>query len=327
MTSILVKFGIGALIAWWISSAFSWNFWVVAIGIGVLVGVYSLAQHLGWFGMTPHTTAHGGGVSAGMTKLVVGFSTLTFVMMVGTSIIGVSNNYAFSYFLGLGPRPWLYPSGVTTDLLIWVSLFFISVVIAVLATRERMKPALVIFGITLVFLFIVREMPRTATAVAPKPIANMPAGSTPWQKTDQAVAESGAIPTAAKTGWKFLFGTTVERAAKGVGDWISSNRPRTAPTAVPTAAPAPAAPVVHVPTRTLYKFAESPNGCAEVELRSDASFYPKGGMVTIHPPSGNPWDDAPGIVNSQEGTTKPDGIYRICPQAPGNGATGVEIWN
>jgi hypothetical protein len=77
--------------------------------------------------------------------------------------------------------------------------------------------------------------------------------------------------------------------------------------------------------RTLYKFADYPNECAVMQLKSDASFYPKGGMVTIHPPTGEPWNDSPGVVNTHEGTQQSAGLYRVCKINPD--AWGVEIWN
>lgn len=77
---------------------------------------------------------------------------------------------------------------------------------------------------------------------------------------------------------------------------------------------------------TLYKFADFPNDCAMMELRSDASFYPKGGAVTIHPPKGGtPWKDVPGVPSTRDGTNQPPGWYMVCKDSPE--AWGVEIWN
>lgn len=78
--------------------------------------------------------------------------------------------------------------------------------------------------------------------------------------------------------------------------------------------------------RTLYKFADFPNDCAMMELKDDASFYPKGGTVRIHPPNGGePWDDTPGVPSSRNGTDQPPGWYMVCKKDPG--AWGVETWN
>jgi hypothetical protein len=86
-----------------------------------------------------------------------------------------------------------------------------------------------------------------------------------------------------------------------------------------------------VPKRHLYEFAA--DGCATTDyLRSDASFYPKGPIggnnwVTITPPSpALPWDDAPGITNKAEGTSKPAGHYGMCKKDSSSDATGVEVW-
>ncbi len=78
--------------------------------------------------------------------------------------------------------------------------------------------------------------------------------------------------------------------------------------------------------RTLYRFGA--DGCTEeVTLKSDASFYPKGGAVRIYPPSpAKPWDDAPGILTKNENTLLPPGHYRVCKKAKSD-AWGVEIWN
>ena len=255
MIGLGMKLGLAALVTYWISSAFGWNFWTVAIILGVLVVGHHLSRHFGWLGMTPATRTAGGGISGGMMRFVVGFSTLTFVMMVGTKLIGVSNNYAFSYFLGLGPRPWLYPAGVTTDLLIWVALFFLSMVIGALAAYQRLKPALMIFGLTLVFLFTAREMPRTAEVVRPKPM-NGPATpllgeSQAWADTDQKVAERGVIPTAALTTYRYLFGGTLGEVAGRTGGAIRSVLPSrsTAPRPASTAASVSPAPPPEYPTK------------------------------------------------------------------------------
>lgn len=82
--------------------------------------------------------------------------------------------------------------------------------------------------------------------------------------------------------------------------------------------------------KQLYRFSEWSNGCAMMELRSDASFYPKGGWVTIHPPKpALPWDDAPGIVTDREGSNQPPGWYTVCEKKSDKGPAGwgVEVWN
>jgi len=319
---MLVHIVLLALVAYWVSSAFVWPFWTVVIVLGVLYGLYRLAQHNGWVGMSPSS---GGGITAGMTKFLVGFSTLTFVMMVGTVVIGVSNNYAFSYFLHLGPRPWLYPAHTTTDLLIWVSLFFISIVIAGLAANGRVKPALAIFAVTLVFLFIAREMPRTAKAIAPTPIAAMPAGATHWEKTDQSVAEKGAIPVAVDTATSLGFGKPdPDEGVIGGGVkrfWVWAFGPP-APKAPSSTTPPPPAPAASAkPTPTFYSF-DATTGCVERDLGYEARWSPKDKAIRVFDPAGNSHVEELGknAPISAFGPAK----WRFCKEDPD--ATGVMIW-
>jgi len=98
--------------------------------------------------------------------------------------------------------------------------------------------------------------------------------------------------------------------------------------ALPISVAAPAAVVTSKigKERVLYRFTDFADGCARVELRSDASFYPKGGKVRITPPApGKPWDDEPGVASSVDGADQRPGWYVICRVDPG--AWGVEIWN
>lgn len=207
------KIGFFALVTWWISDSQKWGFWTVALGLGVGWLLYYLARRNGWLGLSPAPATRD--VSDGMKKFIIGFATLTLVMMVGTAVIGVSNNYAFSSFLGLGFRPWLYPSGVPTDLLIWVALFAISVGVAVLTANGRWGPAGMIFGVTLVLLFIARELPRVAEFARPKSITPMavapiPPPTTKWEEADQATAEGrGIAPVVADTLKKAVIGDNV----------------------------------------------------------------------------------------------------------------------
>jgi hypothetical protein len=79
-------------------------------------------------------------------------------------------------------------------------------------------------------------------------------------------------------------------------------------------------------TRKLYKFDEG--GCAnKIEIKKgEASWYPKGGEVTIYPPSpAKPWEDAPGILTKEEGVPHPEGAYKVCKKSPE--AWGIEVWN
>ena len=354
---ILIQLALVALGSYWISSAFGWGFWPVAIALGVLWGGYHLARHFGWFGMAPAPaatrTAGGGSISAGMMKFVVGFSTLTFVMMVGTKVIGVSNNFAFTYLFGWGPRPWLYPTA-TTDILIWVSLFFLSAVIATLTANGRAKPALVIFGLTLVFLFVVREMPRTGEVARPKPEnpVIVAGGGTPtkWDETDQAVSERGVIPTTTGTAWRFgfgcrgLFGTGTcpgdspkrEKPKNVVGNTWNGTRvflfgdpekPKKDDTdkssTMSVAYAAPATKIVKVgKVPTMYHFRDRADGCVTENIQAYAwDSYPKGGRVTVFPPTGSSFIDEPGVdIETHRGP----GVWRWCPLD--TGAAGIEIW-
>lgn len=327
--TITVRLILWALVSYWVSSAFGWRFWTVAIGLGVLVGGYSLAQHFGWFRLRPAPSASGGGVSARMTRFLVGFSTLTFVMMVGTKVIDVSNNYAFTYFLGLGPRPWLYPAGITTDLLIWVALFFISVVIAGLTANDRMKPALWIFGLTLAFLFTAREMPRLGEMARPKAatpmrVAVSPPPANKWEETDQAASERGTVPTAFCVGYQWAFGPhwpcTGGNAVSTVKGAISSMLPAPAPSAAAVSAPAPAPASRDGLTPTLYQF--GPDGCLERNFGYQTRWYPKEGAMRVFRPDGSDYVDSPGVDTPI--TNFGPGRWRFCRE--NLGATGVEIW-
>ena len=298
-----LKVLLGALVTYWVSSAFGWNFWIVAAVIGVLM----LAKHFGWFGMTRTSVAStSSGVSAKMMKFVVGFTTLTFIMMVGTVIIGVSNNYAFSCFLALGPRPWLYPSGVPTDLLIWIALFFLSVVIAGLAANGRVKPAIWIFGLTLAFLFVARQMPRVAETARPKAATQMtvptiiPPPTTRWEEADQAASEGrGIAPVVVDTAKKAVVGDHVAKRLGGgirgtLGDFFEAlfpSSPRPTPTPAggpPTAQQAP--PVVRqLPDQT------APCKMTIAEIRD---LYTDGEPVFMLPPG---WPRSKAIRYSGKG--------------------------
>lgn len=76
--------------------------------------------------------------------------------------------------------------------------------------------------------------------------------------------------------------------------------------------------------KRLYRFSDFGGTSIAVELRSDVDFYPKGGAVTITPPSpGKPWRDTPGTANNR-GALQP-GTYTVC--KANSDAWGVEIWN
>lgn len=219
MFSFFFHLAILLVVSYWATQIPGWpmNIWNTAIVGGVLYGAYRLCCWMGWIGgHHPATVAggHGGGgggsgISAGMWKFAVGFGTLAALMMVGTVIIGVSNNSVFAYFLGLGPRPWIYPIA-TTDVLVWVALFIISTGIAVLTVEGRWKPAGWVFGVTLIVLFVYRELPRTFEATRPVP-ASGPATPSPSESqdkadADKALAERGALPVVGDTVAKLGFG-------------------------------------------------------------------------------------------------------------------------
>jgi len=77
--------------------------------------------------------------------------------------------------------------------------------------------------------------------------------------------------------------------------------------------------------RKLYRFDES--GCATIVIHDgEASWYPKGGRVTIFPPApAQPWEDAPGILTKEEGVIHPPGTYKVCQKD--SDAWGIEVWN
>lgn len=76
----------------------------------------------------------------------------------------------------------------------------------------------------------------------------------------------------------------------------------------------------------LYKFADWDGVCTVTDtLKSDASFYPKGGTVKFTDPRGDTWEDTPGVPSSRNNTNHPVGRYKVCKKDPG--AWGVEVWN
>ena len=332
-----LKILIGALVTYWISSAFGWNFWLVAAVIGVLM----FAKHFGWFGMTrtTATAGGGGGITAGMRKFLIGFATLTGVMMIGTAVIGVSNNYAFSAFLALGPRPWLYPAGTPTDLLIWVALFFLSVIIAALAANGRAKPAIWIFGLTLAFLFVARQMPRVAEASRPKAAIQMtapiiPPPTTKWEEADQAASEGrGFGPVVVDTAKKAVVGNHVAKRLGGgirgtLGDFFGALFPSSPrPTPPPVGRPVSAPPVVFPrtcagPEERVFD-GDIPAGGVRVYVCPGWRGYIRGGEITITTPSGRIYRDRPGIrtpLPAEEG-------YHFFLAEPAGAPRGIDIYS
>ena len=236
-----------ALAVYWVSSFLGWPFLTTAIVVGVVYGVYYLARHQGWLGLRPAAPSTRGSISGRAIKWLVGLGTLTMVMMLGTAVVGVSNNYAFTSFLALGIRPWLYPHGVPTDLLIWVALFVLATGVAVATAKGKTKPVLLLFGATLVFLFVVREKPRTAEAVRPRaasgPAARRPGETQAKADWDAATGERGEIPTDLCVAMKWAVGTHWPCAKWSLGDFIPSTHSTSAPTTrTVVVSPAPATP-------------------------------------------------------------------------------------
>ena len=323
---ILLQLAIGGAIAYFISDAFGISFWFTAIGIGLLY----LSWRQGWFGGTTATRT-GGGMFRGMWSMVVSIAVFTGLMMVATYFMSVSNSYATHQFVNMGWRFWLWPSGYALDLLLWTSVAFLAAWVAGRAAHGNARIAGTIFAVAALVIFGMMWLPTTTKNV-------VPVGNAAWVEADKALAKDGAVsvvalvattlvagkPTDLKTNgvvgssarraWRFLFGTTAERAVAKLQAATSSTAP---------AAPVRTTVVVKKigQSKTLYRFGT--DGCVTLPLRGGWSDYPKGGEIVFYSleTGQEVLRDKPGTVS---GSSLPAGEYRICRYDPA--AWGVEIW-
>ena len=75
-------------------------------------------------------------------------------------------------------------------------------------------------------------------------------------------------------------------------------------------------------TKTLYRFADYPNGTVVIPVTSDAEFYPKGGKIKYKTSTGEVKSDEPGTNHVNE--AKPVGEFSFW--ANDSSAWGIEIW-
>lgn len=324
---IFVQIGIGALVAYLISNAFDISFWLTAVGIGLLY----LSWRNGWFGGATTATRTGGGMFGGMWSMVVSITVFTGLVMVATRFIGVSNNYTTHQMVVLGWRPWLWPQGLAIDLLLWVSVAFIAAWIAGRAAHGNAKIAGIIFGTAAIIIFGMMWLPNTTRNV-------VPVGSNAWAETDANITEAGVVSVAtqattrlvtgkptdletngvvgssARRAWRFLFGTSAQRAVAK----LRSAAPATRSTMVYVRASASAASTR--PKQVFHPF--STDGCYETDLGYETQWEPKDMGMRVHDPSGNSHVERLG-TKSPVSAFGP-GHWRFCAEDPG--ATGVVIW-
>ncbi|MFA5936900.1 MAG: hypothetical protein WC822_03410 [Candidatus Paceibacterota bacterium] len=74
--------------------------------------------------------------------------------------------------------------------------------------------------------------------------------------------------------------------------------------------------------KTMYRFADYPDGIVRFDLKSEADIYPKGGAIKVVPPSGKDYIDTPGTA-----VMRPIEKPGKCTITPADSlAWGVEIW-
>jgi hypothetical protein len=249
---------IGTLVVvWWISNVSHIQFLYVAIAIAVIYGIFKLSQHMGWLGLSPSARTHRS--SGDFTDTAKRFAVFTGVMMVATFVISVSNHMAFDAFVDLGWRPWLWPSGVSLDLLLWVCVAFGAA--WTVSKEPQFKAAGMIFAIAAFAIFGWQHL--HGTVVGAVPTEKVAGKATPtWHATDTAVhdngvvsvvttgaaavvvghradvEEDGVIGSSLKRAWKFAFGKhSVPKISIGTGLGHTSRRqqyvaPRPAPAPV-----------------------------------------------------------------------------------------------
>lgn len=311
------------------------------LGVGALLGAVIGAATL-WAMTHNSTPGAGGGIGGFVTavgnefrrafgfgiELIFGGAVFLTLLMLLARATSVSPAKVWDALMNLG-GPWNWPSNLALPLIMFVCGLLLIAGVAILATRGRWKPAVIMIGISFVVIFTTVHMPSTATAIAPQPIKRMPATATQWERTDQAVAESGVIPIGTTSGWRFLFGHTVERAASTV--WggtkkavrsvlparsAASSPAASAPTPAPAPAPAPAG-------LALYPHTFDASGCYETNLGYRAYWYAQGGPMRVTRPDGSEYVQTPGVKSpiSHFGPGK----WKFCKEGS-FGATGVDIW-
>ena len=327
----VIEIGLVALAAHWISDAIGVNFWFVVIAA---VGLYlAITKGKGLGLLRPATPAAGGGFHpiAGARTLLVGFATFTGVMMIGTYVIRVSNNFAFDQFSKLGWRIWLWPAGVSQDLLMWVCLAFIAAWIASEASKGNAKIAGAIFITALVVMFIVKMLPRTgemarpkaATPMTVKPIA---APTTKWEEADQAASEGrGFAPVAIETAKKAVVGDNVSRrtgtlvreTVGGFWEGLFPPPPKSTKSQATYHAPAPVAPI-KVPSTHMF----GADGCVNVPVDGNVHIDPIGVGEVIATPPGKKAVAFDGDPNSPTKSSSGVGTWGFC-RGAGSSVTGV----
>jgi hypothetical protein len=327
---IFMQLALGGLVAYWISNATSIPFIWAAAGV---LGVYLLWR----FGLpgTVRTAGHGvGGFFGSLRSLIVAYAVFCGVIMIADRLTGVSAVFAATQLQTLGWRFWGWPAHVGLPVILWVCTAFLAAHVASKAAHGDWQKAGTIFAASALVIFGMMYLPTTTQNV-------VPVGATAWVELDNTLAKDGAVSVVAtrattlvagkpsdlkengvigstvRRGWRFLFGTTAERAVAKLQAASSS----TASTStVVYAAPAPR--VVKIgQSKTLYRF--GPDGCVTLPLRGGWSSYPKGGEIVFYSleTGQEVLRDKPGTVS---GSSLPAGEYRICRYDPA--AWGVEVW-
>ena len=204
MTRLAIELGLGALVAWMLSDAMGWNFFVTAGALGV---VYLLIRGRHLLTGLGASAPRGGGI--GLGNLPVNVVVWLGIMLLGTAVIAFSNVEAFIELVKIGWRPWLWPADAQLKFLLWICLAFI----AGSAATPNASPrpwARLIFGLGFVLLFTILWMPQQAEAIRPRPVspAVSPSGGSPskWDEAEKAAAEIGDIPVIFCLGWQKAFG-------------------------------------------------------------------------------------------------------------------------
>ncbi|MFA6257001.1 MAG: hypothetical protein WCT29_01700 [Candidatus Paceibacterota bacterium] len=339
-------------------------FWFTEIGIGWSLVAGLVVGLLFHFKVgTGGTTTGGGGFFNGLGSFFSGISRTAWGIVVG-AVVFSGLLMALSRFLEISP------ARVSEEIqkfgwnpLNWgrmggpVVLFFLCTIVLLFAAQQaaqgRTKIAGWMIGVSIVFGILCLYLPHTAAKILPSEN-----GKPTWNATDTAVEfqltavnKRGVAPVVITGATTLALGEPPAQEMKKGGVWgVYTKRFATwwcgdcanpAPRHhASSSAPArrqyePAVYTKPVPVVEMRPFEFGADGCTvPTRLESNASFYPKGGWVTIHPPlPAKPWDDAPGIRNSQEGIEKPAGTYYVCRQTmdlegnPLEPGWGIDIWS